>query len=97
MEQLPVGACANLVNNGGLEVNHNTPWNMLASPCFREERVEGIITTTNRLVAWHLAIWLYTMFQTEKFPTCVANLYAGLPNVDAKCLAHFEDEEHLST
>merc|ERR1719198_1154691 len=88
MEQLAIGTCANLVDHGRFQVNEHTPGNMLACSSLREEGVEGIIPTTNGLVAWHLPIWLNTVLQAEQLPACVSDLDAGLADVDAKRLTH---------
>jgi hypothetical protein len=63
---------------------------MFSSPCFREERIEGVISSTDGFVAGHLAIRLYSVFQTEQFPTGIANLDTSLTNVDAKGLTHLD-------
>jgi len=62
---------------------------MFAGACFREECVESIIASANGLVAGHLAIRLNAMFQAEQLPASVADLDAGLTNVDADRLTHF--------
>jgi hypothetical protein len=54
---------------------------MLASAGLREEGVEGIITTSNGLVAGHLAIRLNTVLQAIELPASVANLNSSLTNV----------------
>jgi hypothetical protein len=66
MKQLAIGACTNFIHNSGLEVDHHASWNMLASSSFREESVEGIITSAYCLVARHLAIRLNTVLQAER-------------------------------
>ena len=42
MEQLTVSAGADLIHNGGLQVNHDAAWHVLASASLGEEGVEGI-------------------------------------------------------
>ena len=54
VEQLAVGAGADLVNDGGLEIQEDTAGHMLASTGLGEEGVEGIITATDGLVRGHL-------------------------------------------
>jgi hypothetical protein len=63
---------------------------MLPSPCFGEKSIEGIVTTANSFIAGHLAIWLNAVLQTKKLPACIADLDAGLADVDAKSLTHLE-------
>jgi len=55
---------------------------MLSSACLVEEGVEGIITSPDGLVGWHLAVWLNTMFKAVQLPTSVADLYASLSNMN---------------
>eukprot|EP00882_Tetradesmus_deserticola_P017904 GHRQ01019207.1.p1 GENE.GHRQ01019207.1~~GHRQ01019207.1.p1 ORF type:complete len:185 (+),score=11.07 GHRQ01019207.1:953-1507(+) len=54
VEQLPVGAGANLIDHGGLEVEEDAAGHVLARASLAEEGVEGIIATTDGLVAGHL-------------------------------------------
>ena len=58
------------------------------STCFTEEGVEGVITTTNSLVTWHLSIRLDAMLEAEKLPARIANLDASLSEVKAEDLTH---------
>ena len=67
MEELSVGSGSDFVNNGWLKIEENGSWDMLSSTSLGEEGVEGIITTTNGLIGWHLTIRLDTVFQTEQF------------------------------
>ena len=90
MEQLSVGTGSNFINDGWFKIKEDGSWDMLTSTCLREEGVEGIVTTTNGLITWHLPIWLDAVFQTKELPACITNLDAGLANVDAKCLTHLE-------
>lgn len=43
-----------------------------------EEGVEGVITSANGLVTWHLAIWLDTVLQTVELPAGITNLHTSL-------------------
>lgn len=54
VEQLPVGARADLVHHGGLQVQEDAAGHMLASARLREEGVEGVVTASNSLVGRHL-------------------------------------------
>ena len=58
MVELTVGSGADLVNDGGLEIEVDSTGNVLASASLREEGVEGIVATTDGLVRGHLAIRL---------------------------------------
>ena len=55
---------------------------MLSGTSFAEEGVEGIVSTTDGLVAGHLAIRLDPVLQAVKFPAGIANLDSGLADVD---------------
>merc|ERR1719254_194770 len=61
---------------------------MLAGASLREEGVKGVITATDGLVARHLPIRLNAMFQAEQLPARIADLDAGLSDVDAESLTH---------
>jgi hypothetical protein len=60
----------------------------LPAPVSEKKSVEGIVTSSNGLVTWHLPIWLNTMLKAEKFPTRISDLHASLTNVDADSLTH---------
>ena len=55
---------------------------MLSSTSLAKESVEGVVTTPNGLVRWHLAVWLNAVLQAVQFPACVANLHTSLPDVN---------------
>jgi len=88
VEQLAVRACANFIDDGGLEVNHHASGNVLASTSLAEEGVERVIAAADCLVAWHLAVGLDAMLEAEKLPAGIPDLNTGLSDVDAKCLTH---------
>jgi hypothetical protein len=88
VEQLAVCAGADLINDGGLQVQHHGAGNVLASASLGEEGVVGIIFDANSLVRRHRTVWLNAMFQTIKFPTCVTNLATSLSNVDGDSFTH---------
>ena len=59
---------------------------MLAGTSLTEERVEGIVTPTNGLVAGHLSVRLDAVLQTVELPAGIADLHAGLANMDTDAL-----------
>lgn len=63
VEELPIGSHANLVDDGGFQVDKYGTGHVLASPGLGEERVEGVIATSKGLVRGHLAIRLDTMLK----------------------------------
>merc|ERR1712166_845350 len=86
--QLPVGAGPDLVNHGWLKIEVDGTRNVLASACLGEKGVEGIVTTSNGFVGWHLAIRLDAVLQAVKLPAGVASLATALADVDRDAFAH---------
>jgi len=82
MEQLSVGSGSNFIDNGWLEIEEDSSWDVLTSTSLGEEGVESIITTTNGFIGWHLTIWLDSVLKAEEFPACVTDLDTGLSNMD---------------
>jgi len=82
MEELSVGSGSDLIDDGWLEIEEDGSWDMLASTSLGEEGVEGIVTTTDGFVGWHLTIWLNTVLEAEELPAGVTDLDTGLTDVD---------------
>jgi hypothetical protein len=82
MEQLSVGSGSDLIDNGWLEIEEDGSWDMLSSTSLGEEGVEGIVTTTDRFIGWHLTVWLDSVLKAEELPACVTDLDTGLTDVD---------------
>ena len=61
---------------------------MFAGTSLAEERVEGIVTTTDGLVAGHLTVRLDAMLETVELPTAITDLDAGLADVHRDTLSH---------
>ena len=80
--QLPVGAGANLVTDGGLEVDVDSAGEVLSGTSLGEQGVEGIVTSTDSLVGRHLAIRLNAVLEAVKLPAAVSGLDTGLSHVD---------------
>ena len=60
---------------------------MFPSSSFAEKRVEGVVSPTDGLVGRHLSVRLDAVLQTVQFPACIADLHAGLSNMDGYALA----------
>jgi hypothetical protein len=75
VEQLAVGASADLIDDGGLEVEEDGTGDVLASAGLGEEGVVSVVLDTNGLVGGHGAIGLNAMF--EKFPIQGQNLQSS--------------------
>jgi len=82
VEKLTVGSSADLIDNGWLEIDEDSARDVLSGTSLREEGVESIITTTDGLVRWHLAVRLDTVLKAVKFPAGITDLDTSLTNVD---------------
>jgi len=82
VEELAVGAGSDLVNDGRLQIDKDSPRDMLPCPRLAEEGVEGVITHPHGLVRGHLTVRLNPMLQAVQFPTRVSDLDSGLADVD---------------
>jgi hypothetical protein len=89
VEELTVGSSPYFINDSGLQIYKDGTRNMLSRTGFTEKGVEGIITSTNSLVTWHLTIRLDAMFEAVEFPTGIAHLNPRLADVDRYALSHF--------
>ena len=92
VEQLAVGARADLIDDGGLQVDEDSAGDVLAGAGLGEEGVEGIVATADGLVRRHLAVRLNAVLQAEQLPAGVADLAASLANVDGD---HFTLQTHV--
>jgi len=88
VEELSVGTSSDLIDNGWLEIEEDASWDVLSSTSLGEEGVEGIITTTDGLVRWHLSIRLDTVLEAEELPTGITNLDTGLTDVNGNNFSH---------
>jgi len=82
VEELSVGTGPDLIDDGGFKIEEDTSWDVFSSTSFGEEGVEGIITTTNGFVRWHLSIGLNAVLEAEQFPTGVTDLDTSLTDVN---------------
>jgi hypothetical protein len=64
VEELTVSSHADLIDDSWLKINKDSPGDMLASPGFSKEGVEGVIVSSNGLVRGHLTIGLDTVLKT---------------------------------
>jgi len=82
VEQLSVSSGADLIDDGGLEIEEDSAGDVLAGTSLGEEGVEGIVTATDSLIGGHLAIGLNSVLEAEELPAGVTDLDTGLSNVD---------------
>lgn len=59
---------------------------MFPSTSLTEEGVEGVVPSSNGLIAGHLTVRLDAVLKAVELPTCIANLGASLTNVDRDTL-----------
>ena len=78
VEELAVGAGADLVNDGGLEIDEDAARDVFAGTGLREEGVESIVGSTDGLVSGHGAIRLDAVLQAVELPAGITNLDTGL-------------------
>ena len=88
VEELSVGTSSNLINDGWLKIKENSSWDVFTGTGFREEGVEGIITTTDGFIGWHLTVWLDTVLKAEELPAGVTDLDTSLTDVDGNNFSH---------
>jgi len=88
MEELSVGSGSDLIDNGWLEIEEDSSWDVLTSTSLGEEGVESVVTTTDGFIGWHLTIRLDTVLEAEKLPAGVTNLDTGLTDVDGNDFSH---------
>jgi len=79
---LSVGSGSDFINDGGFQIKEDSSGDVFSSSSFTEEGVEGIISSSDGFVRWHLSIRLDSVFKTEKFPTGVTDLDTALSDVN---------------
>jgi len=88
VEELSVGASADLIDDGWLEIEEDSAGDVLASTSLGEEGVESIIATTDGLIGGHLTVRLDTVLEAEELPAGVTDLDTGLTDVDGNNFSH---------
>merc|ERR1712127_887495 len=86
--ELTVSTGTGLVDHGGLEIEVDGAWHVLASAGLGEEGVERVVTATDGLVGRHLAIRLDAVLEAVKLPATVTDLVTALADVDGDTFAH---------
>ena len=84
MEELAVGVTVNFIIDHWFQVYKHGLGHMLASTCLTEEGDEGVISCSNGLITWHLAIGLDALSQAIDLPVGIANLDTSLANGDGR-------------
>ena len=88
MEELSVGSGSDLIDNGWLEIEEDSSWDVLTGTSLGEEGVESVVTTTDGFIGWHLTVRLDSVLKAEEFPAGVTNLDTGLTDVDGNDFSH---------
>ena len=88
VEQLAVGTGADLIDDGGLQIQEDGAGDVLAGTGLGEEGVVGIILDTDGLVGGHGTIRLDTVLKAVQLPAGVTDLDTSLTNVDRDSLTH---------
>ena len=92
MEELSVGSGSDLIDNGWLEIEEDSSWDVLTGTSLGEEGVESVITTTDGFVGWHLTVRLDSVLEAEKLPAGVTDLDTALTDVDGNNFSHDEEK-----
>jgi len=82
VEKLTVGTGTDLIDNSWLQIDEDGSWDVFSGSSFAEEGVEGVISTSDGLVTWHLTVRLDTMLKAVQLPAGVTDLDTGLSDVD---------------
>ena len=78
MVELAIGSGSDFIDDGGLQVDEDSSWHVLAGARLGEEGVEGIVSTADRFVGRHLAVGLNPVLQAVQLPAAIADLDTGL-------------------
>jgi len=90
VEKLTVGSGTDLIDNSWLQIDEDGSGDVFSGSSLTEEGVEGVITASDGLVTWHLAIRLDTMLQAVQLPASVTDLDTGLSDMDGDTFTHLE-------
>jgi hypothetical protein len=82
MVQLTISSSADLIAHSRLKIDKDTTRNVLTSTGLREERVEGVITTTDGLVGRHLTIRLNAVLEAVQLPATITSLHTSLTKMN---------------
>ena len=88
VEELSVGSGSDLVDDGGFEIDKDSPGDVLAGTSFGEKGVEGVVATTDGFVGRHLTVWLDAVLEAVELPASITDLGTGLTDVDRDDFTH---------
>ena len=81
-----------LTDDSWLQVHKDSSGNMFASSSLTEEGVEGVVSSSNGLVAGHLTVRLDAVLQAVQLPACIAHLGTGLADMHRNTLTLWREE-----
>ena len=80
--KLAISTGSHFVTHSGLKIDVNSARDVLSCTSFTEEGVESVVTSSDGLVRWHLAIRLDSVLEAVKFPAAVTSLNTGLAHMN---------------
>lgn len=86
MEELLVGAGADLVDNGGLQISHDSTRNIFTSASLLEEGLEGLVIG---VAVFHGSVLVDAVLQAVELPASVTELNTSLTNMKRDNFTHF--------
>jgi len=89
VEELTVGTGADLIDDGGLQINEAASRHILSTASFVEESGEGSVLH----VTFDATIRLNAMFEAVEFPAGITDLDTTLTNVNGNNFSHDEEKE----
>ena len=78
MVELAIRSSSDLIDDGGLQVDEDSSWHVLAGARLGEKGVEGIVSAADRLIGRHLTVGLNSVLQAVQLPAAIADLDTGL-------------------
>ena len=92
VEELPVGAGPDLVDDCRLQVHKDSPGDVLASTGFGEEGREAVVNRLAGVAHGQLAVGLDAVLHAVQLPAGVAHLDSGLADMDRDTFPHGDVE-----
>jgi len=80
--ELSVGSSTDFIDDGWFQIDVDSTWDMLSSTSLREKGVEGIISSSDGLVRWHLTVRLDSVLKAVELPAGISDLDTSLTDVD---------------
>jgi len=88
VEEVTVRTGTDLIDNGGLEVDHEAAGNVLAGTSLSEKGVGGLVVGSDGTVGGKLTVGLDSVLEAQELPAGHTGLDTGLSNVNRNALSH---------